>query len=279
MADVQRYSTFCERREKYRRILEGLTLMSDILVRNVLKQAACAEYILQVIMGDQTLRVLECVVQKDYKNLQGRSAVLDCVIRDTRGKLFDLEIQQESEGASPRRTRYHSGLLDMNTLEAGQDFEELPESCVIFITRDDALGYDLPICHIQKQVCEKDAAFDDGAYVIYVNSRVQDDTELGRLMHDMHCSHADEMYSEILAARMRELKETQEGVDAMCREMDALYQEGIEFGEERGIERGKKEMVQSLFAMGIPLDKIAQAAKESVSCVRQWIAEGTAATK
>ena len=70
----------------------------------------------------------------------------------------------------------------MNTLEAGQDFEELPESCVIFITRDDALGYDLPICHIQKQVCEKDAAFDDGAYVIYVNSRVQDDTELGRLI-------------------------------------------------------------------------------------------------
>ena len=103
----------------------------------------------------------------------------------------------------------------------------------------------------------------------------------------MHCSHAGEMYSEILAARMRELKETQEGVDAMCREMDALYQEGIALGEERGMkrgmergmERGKKEMVQSLFAMGIPLEKIAQAAKESVSCVRQWIAEGTAATK
>ena len=103
----------------------------------------------------------------------------------------------------------------------------------------------------------------------------------------MHCSHADEMYSEILAARMRELKETQEGVDAMCREMDALYQEGIALGEERGMkrgmergmERGKKEMVQSLFAMGIPLEKIAQAAKESVSCVRQWIAEGTAAAK
>ena len=99
----------------------------------------------------------------------------------------------------------------------------------------------------------------------------------------MHCNHADEMYSEILAARMRELKETQEGVDAMCREMDALYQEGIALGEERGMERGmergKKEMVQSLFAMGIPLEKIAQAAKESVSCVRQWIAEGTTAVK
>ena len=40
LAAVQRNSTFCERREKYRRILEGLTLMSDILVRNVLKQGS-----------------------------------------------------------------------------------------------------------------------------------------------------------------------------------------------------------------------------------------------
>ena len=38
-----------------------------------------------------------------------------------------------------------SGLMDMNTLNPGQDFDELPESYVIFITRDDILGYGLPI--------------------------------------------------------------------------------------------------------------------------------------
>ena len=38
--------------------------------------------------------------------------------------------------------------MDMNTLNPGQDFDELPESYVIFITRDDALGYGLPIYHI-----------------------------------------------------------------------------------------------------------------------------------
>lgn len=62
-----------------------------------------------------------------------------------------MELQQEEEGASARRARYHSGLLDMNTLEAGQDFDELPESYVIFITRDDVLGYGLPIYHINKK--------------------------------------------------------------------------------------------------------------------------------
>ena len=51
------------------------------------------------------------------------------------GKQFDVEIQQDNEGASPERARYRRGLMDMNTLNPGQDFEELPESYVIFITR------------------------------------------------------------------------------------------------------------------------------------------------
>ena len=40
---------------------------------------------------------------------------------------------------------------------------------------------------------------------------VQDDTELGRIMHDLHCKKADEMHSQVLAKREHELKETQRG--------------------------------------------------------------------
>ena len=36
-----------ERYEKYKRILAGLTIMSDIFMRNVLKKRECTEYILQ----------------------------------------------------------------------------------------------------------------------------------------------------------------------------------------------------------------------------------------
>lgn len=69
------------RYEVYQAVIRGLTLMSDTFMRNVLKQRECAEYILQVIMKDKKLRITEAIVQKDYKNLQGRSAVLDCVAR------------------------------------------------------------------------------------------------------------------------------------------------------------------------------------------------------
>lgn len=267
------------RYEKYKGIIKNFTLMSDIFMRNVFKKRECLEYVLQVIMEKQDLYVIDQVIQKDYKNLQGRSAVMDCVARDSTGKQFDVEIQQDNEGASPKRARYHSGLMDMNTLNPGQDFEELPESYVIFITRDDILGYGLPIYHIDRQIKELNEAFQDEAHIIYVNSRKQDDTELGRLMHDLHCKKADEMHSPILAKRVYELKETQKGVELMCHEMEKIYSEGMESGEKRGELKAKKETALSMAEEGMNIQKIARLVKVSEKDVQKWIDENLCAMK
>ena len=267
------------RYEKYKGIIKNFTLMSDIFMRNVFKKRECLEYVLQVIMEKQDLYVIDQVIQKDYKNLQGRSAVMDCVARDSTSKQFDVEIQQDNEGASPKRARYHSGLMDMNTLNPGQDFEKLPESYVIFITRDDILGYGLPIYHIDRQIKELNEAFQDEAHIIYVNSRKQDDTELGKLMHDLHCKKADEMHSPILAKRVYELKETQKGVELMCHEMEKIYSEGMESGEKRGELKAKKETALSLAEMGLPVEKIAKAVNHNVKDVQKWIDETLCVTK
>ena len=267
------------RYEKYKGIIKNFTLMSDIFMRNVFKKRECLEYVLQVIMEKQDLHVIDQIIQKDYKNLQGRSAVMDCVARDSTGKQFDVEIQQDNEGASPKRARYHSGLMDMNTLNPGQDFEELPESYVIFITRDDILGYGLPIYHIDRQIKELNEAFQDEAHIIYVNSRKQDDTELGKLMHDLHCKKADEMHSPILAKRMYELKETQKGVELMCHEMEKIYSEGMESGEKRGELKAKKETALSMAEEGMNIQKIARLVKVSEKDVQKWIDENLCAMK
>ena len=267
------------RYERYKGIIKNFTLMSDIFMRNVFKQRECLEYVLQVIMEKQDLRVIDQIIQKDYKNLQGRSAIMDCVARDSEGKQFDVEIQQDNEGASPKRARYHSGLMDMNTLNPGQDFDELPESYVIVITRDDILGYDFPIYHIDRHIKEADDSFQDEAHIIYVNSRKQEDTELGRLMHDLHCKNADEMHSPVLAKRVHELKDTQKGVELMCHEMEKIYSEGMESGEKRGELKKAKETALSLAEMGLPVEKIAKAVNHNVNEVQKWIDENLCAIK
>ncbi|OUO28916.1 hypothetical protein B5F87_06505 [Eubacterium sp. An3] len=285
-----------KRYQRYREIIKKFTLMSDTFMRNIFKHIECVEYVLQVIMGRKDLHVVDSVVQKDYKNLQGRSAILDCVALDIENKRYDVEVQQKNEGASPKRSRYHSGLVDMNTLEAGHEFEELPDSYVIFITRGDVLGLGLPVGHIGRKIEEVDQDFGDGSHIIYVNAAMQDEeTELGRLMHDFHCKDASEMYSEVLAKRVRELKETEEGVYSMCQEMDEIYNEGIlrgeKIGEKRGEERGitigeergekkaKKATAISLAEMGLPVEQIARGVKERVSIVQTWIAEGMTVVK
>ena len=259
------------RYERYKGVIKNFTLMSDIFMRNVFKQRECLEYVLQVIMEKPDLRVIDQVIQKDYKNLQGRSAIMDCIARDSEDKQFNVEIQQDNEGASPKRARYHSGLMDMNTLNPGQDFDELPESYVVFITRDDILGYGLPIYHINKKIEELNKNFQDEAHIIYVNSRKQEDTELGRLMHDLHCKNADEMHSPVLAKRVHELKDTRKGVELMCHEMEKIYSEGMENGEKRGELKAKKETALSMAEEGMDIKKIARLVNTSEKDVKQWI--------
>ena len=262
---------------RYRDILKNLTIMNDIFMRNVLKEPECTEYVLQVILGNAGLHVIDQVIQKDYKNLQGRSAILDCVARDASGRQMDVEIQQENEGASPKRARYHSGLMDMNTLNPGETFDKLPETYVIFITRDDYLGHGLPIYHIDRKITELGRDFCDEAHIIYVNAKYRDDTELGHLLHDLHCTRAEDMYSQVLAKRVRELKETEKGVESMSHELEELYNEGIERGMQRGELSKAREITRSLGEMGMSVEKIAQIVKISAGVVQEWLSESAKA--
>ena len=264
---------------KYKDVIKELTIMNDIFMRNVLKKRECVEYILRIIMEMKDLQIVESIVQMDYKNLQGRSAILDCVARDNANKRYNVEIQQESEGASPKRARYHSGLLDMNTLNPGQDYEELPDSYVIFITRDDVPGKGLPIYHANRIIEETGGLFGDGSHIIYVNSSIQDDTALGRLMHDLHCKNAEEMYSEILAKRVSELKETEEGTGSMCEVLEEMMKEMLQEGELRGEARGEakgelkkaRKIAEALFQKGMPIKEIAEAIGEKEETVESWM--------
>ena len=264
-----------QRYERYKEKIKHFTIMNDIFMRNVLKEISCTKYILQVIMNKKELTVIDQTLQKDYKNLQGRSAILDCVAKDAENNHFNVEIQGENDGASPKRARYHCGLLDMNLLNPGDPFDSLPETYVIFITKNDVLGYNQPISHIQRRIKETEDIFQDGQHILYVNSKKQDNTELGRLMHDLHCEEADEMYSNILSTRVHQLKETEEGVNQMCQELEEIYNEGEQSGVQKGELKKARETTLALLEMGMSAEQIAKAVNLSIETIQSWISEAS----
>ena len=88
-----------------------------------------------------------------------------------------------------------------------------------------------------------------------MDSSKDDGGELGRLMHDFRVKEAKEMQAGALKDRVHELKETEKGVEHMCKEMEALRLEGVEEGR---LEE-KRENARNLKRLGVLSDIISQA--------------------
>lgn len=97
------------------------------------------------------------------------SVRLDITAVDSAGRVMDIEVQRDNDGADVRRARYNSSMLDTRLLEKGRHYSDLVDSYVIFITEHDVLKRDLPLYHITRRIEETDENFGDGTHIIYVN--------------------------------------------------------------------------------------------------------------
>ena len=225
-----------------RKFLAELILMDDIFMRVVLKDVKCTEFILQTILEKPELKVKSQSIQSDLKNLEGRSLVLDCLCTDKEGTIYNIELQNDSLGASPKRARYHSGLIDMNISKKGKSFDYLPESYVIFICGRDVLKGDKQIYHISRIIKESGEEFPDQTNIIYLNTSKSSSNDLGKLIEDFYTVDPKKMHSKILAKRVSKLKiaENLEKGDekAMTTYYDRLKKQWKKEGTEEGMAKG-----------------------------------------
>ena len=240
--------------------LRGLRLIDDDFMAAVFEERACAEFLLQIILKRDDLTVKEVHGQYSIKNLQGRSVRLDILAVDRENRAYNIEVQRSDRGASEKRARYNSSLLDANLTDAGDDYDALNETYVIFITENDVLKAGLPIYHVDRTVRETGTAFNDQAHIVYVNSQIKDETALGKLMHDFFCTNSKDMNYSILAQRVRYFKEDTKGVAAMCRAMEKMR-------DETEHETSVKHAL-AMLADGVPCEKVAKYTDLSIEEVR-----------
>ncbi len=118
-------------------------------------------------------------------------------------------------------------MIDRTLLEKGQDFDEITDTYVIFITENDKFKLGAPIYHIERTIRElENESFGDGSHIIYVNGEYRNtQTPIGKLMHDFNCKNADDMLYPQLSQSVRYYKESQGGKDNMCRELERMREE------------------------------------------------------
>ena len=200
--------------------IKEMRLIDDIFMSKVFEDRACAEVLLRAILKKNDLKVKNVNVQYDIKNLQGRSVRLDILAEDEIGKIYDIEVQRSNTGADAKRARYNSSLLDANITEPGDTYKKLAETYVIFITESDVFKAGKAVYHIDRVIRETKKIFEDEAHIIYVNSQKQNNTTLGRIMHDFYCKDAKDVKNKTLKNRIKFFKEDKEGVTIMANTID-----------------------------------------------------------
>ena len=106
--------------------------------------------------------------------------------------------------------------------------------------------------------------WDDGEHILYVNGAYQGDSDIGKLMHDFRCCDAKDMYFKEMKEITHHFKETEEGVEYMCRAFEETRMEGemrraIDTAI-RLIKRGKLTLEEIAEDTGLPIDKVQELA-------------------
>ena len=228
-----------QKKIRYLEKIKQLRLMDDTFFNSCFDgNIPCMEVVLRAVLGNDRLRVTEVITQQSVPNLYGRAVRFDALATDGE-TIYDIEIQRSDEGAIPRRARFNSSMIDSREVSKGTLFPDLPEAYIIFITEHDVWKRGKPLYTVRRTFEDTEEVFNDGTHILYVNGECQSESPLGRLMHDFFCSNPNDMYSDVLAERVRFFKEDEKGVAAMCNVMKEIYDDGFASGEAQGEARGE----------------------------------------
>lgn len=254
--------------------LRGFRLLDDDFLTKCFEgDTASIELVLQIVLEKPDLKVLDVRTQVFVENLLNRSVRFDILATDSTGAKINVEIQRADKGAGRKRARYNSSMMDATLLKKGDDFDNLPETWVVFITENDVIGKGLPLYPVERCFLGTGERFEDGSHILYVNGAYRGDTPIGKLMHDFSCTNAADMYYTTLADRVRFFKESKEGILIMCKVMEDMRKESLQ----EGIKEGAINTAKRMLADGmLTLEKIAEYAGLPLDEVKKLKAERTA---
>lgn len=238
-------------RQRYEKTLDELTLMSNKFAMEVFKHKECAEHLLRTLLKDEIIRLRRVEVEKTLTNMWGKGVRLDVMGVGTTGDVYEAEIQNNLSEASVNRASYNSALMAMHTIKKGIKFKKKKRYRrfhVMFITDVDA-----------------------GADIHYFNTQIQDDSPIGKIMHDFHTANVDDMQDEVLKKYVGYYKRTPEGRKHMCKIMDKIHRDGERAGFRKGEKRKSKMIAISLYESGMPIQEIMKHTRESEQQIRKWV--------
>lgn len=133
---------------------EELTICDNFMFAKVFSNADIAQDFLQDILKidiEKISVVSEATLQEDPFH---KSVRLDVQAREGdsgNGRSFDIELQMIDTSELPKRARYYQGMLDLDALGKGVNYDELKEQYILFLCPEDIFKAGKPVYQFQNR--------------------------------------------------------------------------------------------------------------------------------
>ncbi len=271
-----------------RKTLQDLTIKDNFMFGAVMMDEEICRELLELVLGFRIAKVTvskeKCFVyHPEYKGVR-----LDILAEDEENTHYNVEMQVSRKRKPGKRSRYYHSQIDMELLRSGQDYEELPDSYVIFICDFDPF-YRKKYRYTFDMKCREDGnvALEDGSHTVFLSTCGENENEvpeelvkflkyvkagLKESSEDFQDSFVKRVQTAVRNVKAsREMEEQymlleelikEEREQALAEGHELGLSEGRELGLTEGISRGQ---VSSILELLSDLGEVPEEIKEAVS--------------
>ena len=259
----------------------SLTLANNFIFCKVLEENpdVCKE-LLEMLLDIKIDRIEQPKSEQTFKtDFDSRGIRLDVYVKDGTGRCFDIEIQTSNYMRLEKRARYYQGLMDVDSIQFGQEYSALKDSYVIFLCLGDAFGHRLPVYTFRYRAEEdKNILMNDGTVNIFFNATMYDkmQSENLRSFFKYLCGkNSDDNFTDRLSALVERVK-----MNAQWRhrymtieqeiklQVEARTNERLNEKLNEKLDESKLEIAKNLLKINISPEQIAMATGLSLEQVK-----------
>lgn len=196
-------------------VLQDKCLLDDLLMKLVFsKNIPLVQLVLQIILAQKDLTVTKAEYYDDDQIIGKRLWYFAIEAVDRNGQTYDIEMRNFDAKTGVAGVFYHFSFANDRFFDFDRNDADKPTArYVIFISGTDVMGEGRPIyAYILKEKTTY-KPLGDGSHIVYVNGAYEDnESDIGKLMHDFRCKEPSEMYFDVFAKAVGHFKNDEKSV-------------------------------------------------------------------
>lgn len=197
------------------------------------------------------------VYHQEYKGVR-----LDVYAKDEKNTRYNVEMQVLRRAALGKRSRYYQSQMDMEILLVGSEYENLPDSYVIFVCDFDPFGKKKHVYTFQTRCKEsEDTELEDGRNILFLSTHGENESEVSKelvsflkfVKADLQGSEEDfhDVYVKKLQEFIHRVKENRK-----MEERFMVFEEMLRDERKEGKKDALHQIVMKMFLQGFDDEKI-----------------------